>query len=49
MEATDFYDAMNVEGINNMYLNDIIESGKIIYSGNLPSIYWSMEKKFTET
>lgn len=37
MEATEICDAMNLEGNIDIFLNDFIESAKMIYSGNLPT------------
>lgn len=39
MEATEIFDAMNLEENFDIFLNDFIESVKMIYSDNLPSIY----------
>lgn len=36
MKATEIVDAMNLEGNVDLFLEDFIESAKMIYSGNLP-------------
>lgn len=38
-DATEIFDAMNLEENFDIFLNDFIESVKMIYSGILPSIY----------
>lgn len=39
MEAAEIFDAMNLDVNVDLFLEDFIESAKMIYSGNLPSIY----------